>query len=486
MSGSDGNDIARRITALSCPADADIRGAMEAINRGALGVAILCEGPGGRLRGLVTDGDIRRALLAGKGLNSPAADIANRLPLTARTDDPPEKTAALLSERSRFIPVLDAEGRVRDLAYYDKRSHLPVADAAFGQEEVANVMECVLTGWVSSAGKFVTEFERSFAAFCGVPHAVAVCNGTCALHLALVALGLGPGDEVIVPSLSFIASANSVAYTGATPVFADSEPGTWNIDPEQIERLITPRTRAIMPVHLYGHPADMTAIMAIARRRGLAVIEDAAEAHGARWEGRRVGAIGDLGCFSFYGNKIVTTGEGGMVVTERQDLAERMRMLRDHGMSPQRRYWHPVLGYNYRLTNLQAALGVAQMGRIDATLARKREVGAAYASALRGIPGLSWVAAGASSWPVYWLNSILVDPAEFGMDRDALMSRLRELGIETRPVFPVLHRQPIYDRAERLPVAEGISARGLSLPSAANLTPAEVVRVAEAVARARK
>jgi perosamine synthetase len=299
--------------------------------------------------------------------------------------------------------------------------------------------------------------------------------------LALLALDIGPGDEVIVPTLTFIATANAVTYTGACPVFVDSEPDTWNIDPNLIEEAITSRTKAIIPVHLYGHPANMDPILEIAARYGLAVIEDAAEAHGARYKGRRVGGIGDIGAFSFYGNKIITTGEGGMVVTNRADLAEKVRMLRDHGMSPERRYWHPVLGYNYRMTNLQAALGVAQMEKIDIILSTKQRIAQAYKERLREVPGITLPPEASWAQNVYWLYSILVDAEIFGHTRDDLRTRLSEQGIETRPLFPPVHTQPIYNRGQCLPVAERLAATGLSLPSAASLKFEDVARAAEAV-----
>ena len=241
---------------------------------------------------------------------------------------------------------------------------IPVAEPVLGEEEIDNVMAAMRSGWISSLGAFIPEFERDFAAFSGAAHGVAVANGTVALHLALVAAGIGPGDEVLMPSLTFVATANAVRYCGATPVFVDSEPRPGSSIPPPSRRKITPRAKAIIPVHLYGHPCDMDPILAIAARHGLIVIEDAAEAHGARYRGRPVGALGAIGCFSFYGNKIITTGEGGMCLTNDPALAERLRLLRDHGMDPKRPYWHEIVGFNYRMTNLQAAVGVAQVKKI--------------------------------------------------------------------------------------------------------------------------
>lgn len=478
-------EIGAMIARLTIAENGTIREAMETIDRGAMGVALLCR-TNGRFVGMVTDGDIRRALLSGKGLEARVIDIANLNPVTLLAGADSTRANEKLTERSRFLPVIDDAGRVVNLVYYDKRSHLPMADPTFGQKELDYVTECILTGWVSSAGKFVSRFEELFAEFCGVKYAVSVCNGTCALHLALHALDIQAGDEVIVPTLSFIASANAVRYTGAEPIFVDSEPRTWNVDPQALYAAITPRTKAIMPVHLYGHPADMDTIREVADRHRLLVIEDAAEAHGAMYKGRRVGGIGDVGCFSFYGNKIITTGEGGMVVTDRKDVADRMRMLRDHGMSPVRRYWHPILGYNYRLTNIQAALGVAQMERIDWLLARKREIAQAYSQRLRAITGITLPIQESWASSVFWLNSILVDESKFGLSRDELMARLKDGGIETRPVFPCIHRQPIYNTGARLPVAQHISENGLSLPSAVNLTLASIERIVDSIANVRR
>jgi perosamine synthetase len=320
-----------------------------------------------------------------------------------------------------------------------------------------------------------------FAEFCGTSYAIATSNGTTALHLALLALDIGPSDEVIVPTLTFIATANAVTYTGARPVFVDSEPETWNLDPDLIEEAITSRTKAIIPVHLYGHPANMAPILEIAVQHGLSVVEDAAEAHGACYKGCRVGGIGDIGTFSFYGNKIITTGEGGMVVTTRADLADKMRMLRDHGMAPDQFYWHPILGYNYRMTNLQAAIGVAQMEKIDDILSSKRYIAHTYKERLRNVPGIVLPPQALWAQNVHWLYTIMVDAELFGCTRDDLAIRLSEQGIETRPIFPPLHTQPIYDSGQRFPVAERFAATGLSLPSAPGLRLDDVVRIADAI-----
>ncbi len=476
--------IKERIEAMSMPATGTIRQAMRSIERGALGVALLIEPGTKRFVGLVTDGDIRRALLNGYGLESPVSLVSRPEPKTGHVGMSLEEVAALFSEPVRVVPLLNDDGQVEDLAVFDRRLRLPVAEPSLGEKELLYVTECVLTGWVSSAGKFVKRFEEMFAEFCGTRYAIATCNGTTALHLALLALGVGPGDEVIVPTLTFVSTASAVSHTGARPVFVDSELETWNIDPNLIEEAITSRTKAIIPVHLYGHPANMSPILDIAACHNLAVIEDAAEAHGACYKGQRVGGIGDMGVFSFYGNKIITTGEGGMVVTNRADLAEKVRLLRNHGMSPEHRYWHLELGYNYRMTNLQAALGVAQLEKIHTLLAKRRRLFEIYNSKLGSIPGVTLPPSAPWADPVCWLYTILIDKAVFGMSRDALMGSLRKENIETRPIFIPLHLQPLYrdsSSSRPFPNAEVLAHRGLSLPSSANLQTADVDRVAEVI-----
>jgi perosamine synthetase len=350
---------------------------------------------------------------------------------------------------------------------------IPVAEPLMGEKELEYVTNCVRSGWVSSLGEYVRRFEREFAAYCGVRHGVATHNGTVALHLTLVALGVGPGDKVILPTLTFVATANAVAYTGATPVFVDSEPRTWNLDPEAVAQAITPRTRAIIAVHLYGHPADMDPLRALADDHGLTLIEDAAEAHGARYKGRRVGSLGDVAIFSFYGNKIITTGEGGMVLTDDADLAERCFFLENQARHKENPYWHPEVGYNYRMTNVQAALGVAQLERIEELIALRVRNAAHYNRRLSGVPGLTLPPCAEWAKNVYWMYTVLVED-DYGLGRDTLMARLRQRGIETRPAFYPIHILPMYDQGQRFPTAEELGHKGINLPSGATLTPEQV------------
>lgn len=363
---------------------------------------------------------------------------------------------------------------------------IPVAAPLLDGREREYVLECLDSTWISSAGRFIGEFESRFAAFCGVKHAVATNNGTTALHLALVALGVGPGDEVIIPTLTYIATANCVSYCGATPVLADCDPRTMNLDPAAVERLVTPRTRGIIPVHLYGHPVDMDPLLRLAERHGLFVLEDAAEAVGARYRGRRTGALGHCATFSFFGNKIITTGEGGMVTTDDDDLAARLRLYRGQGMDPGRRYWFPVIGYNYRMTNVAAAIGLGQLERIDHHLARRREVAAAYRERLAPL-GERLILPVEEPWAehVYWMYTVLLGAAT-PATRDQVMARLDAVGVETRPVFYPMHELPPYQglAGAGFPVATDCAARGINLPTYAQLSHADIDRVCAALAAA--
>jgi len=357
---------------------------------------------------------------------------------------------------------------------------IPVAEPEIGEEELQNIIEAVKSGWVSSKGPFIEEFERKFSSYIGVKHGVSTSNGTTALHLALTALEIEPRDEVLVPTLTFAAVANVVLYTRAKTVFVDSHPDYWCIDSTKIEEKITKRTKAIIPVHLYGHPCEMDPIMKLAKDYNIYVIEDCAEAHGAEYKDRKVGSFGDVACFSFYGNKIITTGEGGMCLTNDEDLAQKMRVLRDHGMKPEKRYWHEVIGFNYRMTNLQAALGVAQLRKIDKFIERKREVAKLYNLLLKDVKGVTLHPEISWAKNVYWLYSILIDNNSYGINRDELIDKLAENGIETRPFFYPMHVMSPYKKYAsncRFPVAEKISSSGINLPSSVKLIEEEIYEV---------
>ena len=359
---------------------------------------------------------------------------------------------------------------------------IPVAAPALVGRELDYVVDCIESSWISSAGSYIERFEAAFTEFVGVEHSIACCNGTAALHLALLALGVGPGNEVIVPTLAYVAVANAVRYCGAEPVFVDAEPETWNLDPKELEASFTERTRGIIAVHLYGHPADMDAINAVARSRGLWVLEDAAEAHGARYRGRIAGSLSECAVFSFYGNKIVTTGEGGMVVTGDGELAARLRQLRGQGQDPTRRYWFPIVGYNYRLTNVAAAIGLAQMERIDWHIERRREVASWYRNRMDTSDLVDFSPAADWAEPAYWMSSAVARGAGES-ERDRIIEDLARRGVETRPFFYPLHTLPPYatQDGQTYPVATRLAASGLNLPSSASLTVDDVEYVCEAL-----
>jgi perosamine synthetase len=356
---------------------------------------------------------------------------------------------------------------------------LPVARPSIGSREEELVLDALRSGWISSIGKYIDEFEVAFARYCHVDYALAVTNGTAALHLALAALDIGPGDEVILPDFTFVAPANAVRYTGATPVFADIDPETLCIDPRSAERLVTKATKAIIPVHIYGHPADMDALGEIAKVHDVVLIEDAAEAHGAEYKGRRVGGLGKCGIFSFYGNKIITTGEGGAFTTSDQNLYLRAKHLRDHAMSPTRRYHHDECGFNYRMTNLQAALGVAQMERIEEFQSKRAEIMGWYRSAVVTDESIRLNRFREDVRNVYWMICLEVDWLD-ETRRDEFMNELKRRGIDTRPYFRTMSSLPMYKQTPQ-PVAERKAQTGINLPCYVELTQADVRRIAGAV-----
>jgi perosamine synthetase len=371
---------------------------------------------------------------------------------------------------------------------------IPVNEPLLGKREEELVLECLRTGWISSAGKFIDEFEERWAAYCGKRYGIAVTSGTAALQTALASVGLNPGDEVIVPTFTIISCVLAVIYNGGVPILVDSDPRTWCMNVEQVKDKISGKTRAIMPVHIYGHPVDMDPLLNLAEKHGLAVIEDAAEAHGAEYLSgrnttnsvwRRCGSFGDLSCFSFYANKLISTGEGGMVLTDDAALANRVRSLRNLCFQPDRRFLHEEIGFNFRLTNLQAALGVAQLERIDEIVARKRWLGKTYDHLLKGIDGLELPPEEPWARNVYWMYGVVL-PEKIGMDASQFAQRLQQREIETRPFFLGMHEQPILHKRglfveESYPIAERLARRGLYLPSGLALTEEQLMVVCEAV-----
>lgn len=366
-----------------------------------------------------------------------------------------------------------------------KLDSIPVCEPVVTEKEEEYVVDCIRTNWISSKGKYVDEFASKFAKFCGVKYGVLTTNGTTALHLALTALGVSKGDEVIIPTFTMIATAFAVIYTGATPVLVDSEPETWNIDKNKIEEKITKKTKVIMPVHIYGHPCDMSPIMRLAKKYKLWVVEDAAEAHGAEYKGKRAGGIGHIGCFSFYANKIITMGEGGATVTNDEKIAQKLEILHDLAHSPKKRFSHIAIGFNYRLTNLQAAVGMAQLEQIDKFIRARRRNAQLYNRYLRDIKGLRLPTEKEWAKNVYWMYGVVVEK-KFGIGRDELMTALAKKKIGTRAFFTPMHQQPILKKmglfkGEKYPVAESLGKRGLYLPSSSGLAQGEMEFVCQTI-----
>ncbi|HEY1536600.1 MAG TPA: DegT/DnrJ/EryC1/StrS family aminotransferase [Polyangiaceae bacterium] len=362
---------------------------------------------------------------------------------------------------------------------------IPVCEPNLGGRELEYVTKAVSGGWISSSGSYVGELEREFAKYLGVPYAVTTTSGTTALHLALVAAGIGPGDEVIIPSFTMIASAFAVCYTGAKPVFVDSDVTNWNIDPSLVAAKVTKKTKAIMPVHVYGHACDMDELQKIADAHGLLVIEDAAEAIGSFYKGRKCGAIGDINCFSLFANKLITTGEGGMVVTRDERFIERLRYYKNlcFPLDGSRRYVHDEIGFNYRMPNVLAAIGLAQLERADFYLECRRSNAARYNALLKGQRGITIPPEAPWTSSSYWMYSILIGD-DFGMSRDEIMTRLKAAGIETRSFFVSMHRQPSLakygcDVSGQYPVTDELSRTGLYLPSTSGLTDVQIARIAQ-------
>lgn len=366
---------------------------------------------------------------------------------------------------------------------------IPVFEPMIGETEIAYVTDALRRGEISgNFGTYLDRFEKDFAAYCGCKHGVAVTSGTTALHLAVDAAGIGPGDEVLISASTNIATGLGVYHNGALPVPVDSENVTWNLDLELVESLITPRTKAIIPVHLFGHPVDMDQLMEIAKRRDILVIEDCAESHGATVRGRMTGSFGDMSCYSFYANKVITTGEGGMVTTNDDRLAERLRLLRNLGFTKPR-FRHEVAGYNFRMTSYQAAMGLAQLEKIDMIINEKRRVAAGYNALLADVPGLRLPVELNWARNVYWMYALTVEP-EFGLSRDELSGKLAQAGVETRTFFCPMNRQPVFRelpgfRSDDCPVADRLWETGLYLPSAPTLSDEKLEFVRDAIVAAR-
>ena len=351
--------------------------------------------------------------------------------------------------------------------------YIPLLDG----NERKYVDECIDTSWISSRGHFVSDFENAFASYIGMKYATGVCNGTVAIHLAMVALGIKKGDEVIVPTFTYVASANPILMVGATPVFVDSKKDDWQMDPEDVRRKITPKTKAIVAVHLYGHPCDMDPIMKIAKENNIYVIEDCAEAIGSEYHGKKIGSFGTVACLSFFGNKTITCGEGGMVMTNDEKLYDLLCHYKAQGVSKTREYWHDVVGYNYRMTNIQAAIGLAQLEKVEEKVSKKEQLGQWYQKYLKDTP-LVFHAPLPNVRHTYWMCSVLAKDAQ---DRISLRKYLSDNGIETRPTFPAIHEMPMYDVKESFPIGKELSERGINLPSYPALEEQDIINICNVI-----
>ena len=446
---------------------------MEKINRNSRGICFVEKR--GKLVGSVSDGDIRRFLLQQLDLNIPIKEVMNRDVVSLPANSSSVLIRTSLTEKVKIIPLLNEAGQIVDFADYYSNHVIPILQPLFDGNELKYVTDCVRTSWVSSQGKYVQKFEDAFEEIHQGMKAVSVANGTVALHLALNTLGIGPGDEVIVPNLTFAATVNAVIHAGATPVLCDVCADTFCIDLDLVPSLITPSTKAIIPVHLYGQPCDMDRLEELSKVYNLLVIEDCAESLGSRWKGKRVGMFGDASTFSFFGNKTISTGEGGMILFKRKIYQEKAKVLRDHGMNKERKYWHDSVGFNYRMTNMQAALGVAQMERFYEIVSRKIALCDEYNKNLAGTPGIALLPHKSdTSLNSYWLYTILLDKS---INKDLLIDNMRDLGIETRPIFFPLHEMKPYSQfrtTEKLDNSVDISLCGISLPSSIGLTQGEI------------
>lgn len=455
---------------LKCSSSSTLLDAMHVINENTLGVCFIVD-EFDNLKGVLTDGDIRRAIMNNKPLNALLSEIANDDFVSGYEDEPIEELITKINKKYEdsdtevtVVPIVNRDNKIVDYFKYSQKSHFPVAMPNLAGNELKYLTDAFLSTWVSSSGPYLNKFEENFSNYSDCKYGAAVSNGTAALHVALLALGIGKGDEVIIPDLTFAATINAVIHANATPVIVDVEKNSWCIDPIQIEKSITSKTKAIIPVHLYGQVCNMGKIMLLAKKYNLKVVEDCAEAHGASFKDRKVGSFGNIGCFSFYGNKVLTTGEGGMCTTNSKEIIEQIRLLRDHGMSKSKRYFHEVVGYNYRMTNLQAAIGVAQLERAEAIHKNRTSYEYLYRKIMpssfefqKNINGRNRIT---------WLVSFLVGKNS-DYNRDQLISIFLEKGIDARPFFYTLSEMNIYSKyAQQDNIhAKGISRSGISLPT---------------------
>jgi len=443
------------------------------IDKNALGIAFVVD-DNGILLGLMSDGDIRRAIIAGANQNDSIEMHYNKSTVTLSIDASETEIQKTLSDKIKIIPLLDNRGVVVDYASIQKLHNYQVMEPMLGGNELEYVTDCIKTNWISSQGKYVLRFEKMLKDQCGVDYCLATSNGTSALHLALLSLGIGAGDEVIVPNLTFGASVNSIIHSGANPVLVDVDLDSWNLSPQMVREAITSKTKAIMPVHIYGNPCDMDAIMKIAEEHGLKVIEDCAEALGASIGFSQVGTFGDAAAFSFFANKIITCGEGGAVTFREKSTYEKAKLLRDHGMSESKRYWHQEVGFNYRLTNIQAAIGCAQLEQFHFFKSQRSRVFSSYDEILLPTGKFIRPKIAENADESYWIYTIII---KGDLDMNVVANNLSHKGVDSRPIFYPMSHMPAFQNVKicgSMKNSEFISSCGISLPSKAMLTESEI------------
>ncbi len=452
---------------LKCLESSTLFEVLKIINTNGKGIAFIVD-KYDKFIGVLTDGDIRRLLLAGKDLTSPIQGLANNECAIAKVGESFQEMLVKTNEKVSILPILDDANVLVDFFQYQNKVYVPVASPNLKGNEFKYLVDAFLSTWISSSGIYISQFEEGFSKYCGTQFGVAVSNGKVAIHLALEALGIGKGDEVIIPDLTFAATINAVFHAGATPVIVDVKLDSWCIDSEEIKKAITPQNNAIIPVHLYGQVCDMDAIMQLADANNLFVIEDCAEAHGATFKGQKVGSFGHISTFSFFANKIITTGEGGMCVTNSDKLNDTMRVLRDHGMSKTQRYWHDRIGYNYRMTNLQAAIGVAQLERIDEILLYRKQIELDYRNLLADNGFIEFQKDMKDCKRVTWLVSAIIKRGK----RDLLIEKLKAENIDARQFFFPLGDMEIYkDFVFSNSNSKILSKQGINFPTAESLSP---------------
>ena len=454
--------------------------ALKKIDKNAQGILFVVEK--GLLKGIITDGDIRRALIENKSTNTLVLDIYNRNHVALHHTASTEEIQSCLNERIKVIPLIDELGKVIDFASIYRLHRIPVLEPLLGGNELEYITDCIKTNWISSQGKYVLKFEETIKDYTKAEYVLAVSNGTVALHLALVSLDIGPGDEVIVPDITFGATLNAVVLAGAKPVIVDVDVNDWNLSVELLKKHITANTKAIMPVHIYGVPCHMPEIMELASQHNLLVIEDCAEALGSSIKGKHVGTFGDAGTFSFFGNKVITCGEGGAITFKTLEAYEKAKVLRDHGMTPGKRYWHDVIGFNYRITNLQAAVGCAQFEQLAGFREKRKQIFSWYEEYLLASSFFDVQQLDEGYESSYWLFTFrLKDHSQ--IERDDLIAKLAKVGIDSRPVFYPMSHLPPFKNYEKhlLGVSDLISATGISLPTSVYLTEEDILKISTEV-----